>query len=803
MANTTETKKRSVDVPWATIIAIVAATGGFFLYLNPLQTSRPSERGGLHSDVDRSQNADARLWQDPLRAASEHDAFVQWRYNDSREELDREAALHSPDILFKEHEAKTSQVLAVMIPGNAYAEYAEARLRMRQAVIEGLGATDYVPDDGEHIGYIKVSMAELGWHNMIIPFEWCHRDSISKGAPNKGSAANLCVLWLRDEEFRDKNPLFHFDSLIRKTFQIDTSIINTSIIGPYSSTTLKEMVKEAVAPATPQHLLQNVNMWCATATAADELLLAGVVGAEDFREVEDLFAKKQTESFHFRRSTLTDSEVIEALINELQARRYAHLSPKSNCKAGPDRIAVISEFDTFFGRALPISVREAVLRTRNVNDVLNSMCAENVLTFRYLRGIDGMLPGADPAEIKSKATDQSKSAVARESTEGLNQSDYLRRLAAQLVKQDRDFRQQGGNGIKAIGVLGSDIYDKLMVLEALRRALPDAVFFTNNLDARLAHPNEWRWTRNLLVASPFGLTLKSDLQKVPPFRDSNQTAMYAATLLATDDDLAKKFTRASLNPVRLYEIGRRGAFDLTQGVKGDSLLQPQSLDLKPWWNWWRFGWAVAILLMIVGAAVWILRAIIGPPSKALRSEQTSLHEADTRKPIWRSAWVMFLFFALLSAVIIWLISFGQRTQGDPYSWVDGISVWPTETFRLLVVFLSWFYILRTSRVVLKNEVELEKRFALSHTHNKPEPKSWKEFSTEIFNTMSPRKWKYETNDGQVSADKLWACYADSGQERVRWARIVPLIILYTLAGFFLMFLLGWPAMPARGSWARG
>ncbi|PYJ00138.1 MAG: hypothetical protein DMF00_08830, partial [Verrucomicrobia bacterium] len=94
MAESTDSKKRLVDLPWATIVAIVAASTGFFLYLNPLQTSRPPERAGFHSDVDRPEDVDARLWQDPLRAASEHEDNMQAKYKDSAEQREREDAHH-------------------------------------------------------------------------------------------------------------------------------------------------------------------------------------------------------------------------------------------------------------------------------------------------------------------------------------------------------------------------------------------------------------------------------------------------------------------------------------------------------------------------------------------------------------------------------------------------------------------------------------------------------------------------------------------------------------------------------------
>src|SRR5262249_37515890 len=134
---------------------------------------------------------------------------------------------------------------------------------------------------------------------------------------------------------------------------------------------------------------------------------------------------------------------------------------------------------------------------------------------------------------------------------------------------------------------------------------------------------------------------------------------------------------------------------------------------------------------------------------------------------------------------------------------------------LLIFCLSCFYIIRTSRLVIKNEVDLEKHFGFTHTHEETRSsQNWwsrlrKVFSmtslkelwtqarsrtrwNELFNQMTPHEWKYEadeassdkfvTADKVVSTDKLWSCYANSGQEQVRWARIVPLVILYVFAG---------------------
>jgi hypothetical protein len=111
--------------------------------------------------------------------------------------------------------------------------------------------------------------------------------------------------------------------------------------------------------------------------------------------------------------------------------------------------------------------------------------------FGYLRGLDGQSPGAPPAKHGKSSADlehsrrtgrQSSAAVddaARglESAEGQDQFDYLRRLADHVRQRDDELRQKGEGRIAAIGVLGSDVYGKLLILQALKPELPEAQFF--------------------------------------------------------------------------------------------------------------------------------------------------------------------------------------------------------------------------------------------------------------------------------------------------------------------------------------
>ena len=824
--------RKSIDLPWPAIAAALVALGGVFLYLNPLQTSRPVERTGLRIGFNHLQDVDARLWQDPLRTTAEHEAQVRAQ-KDARSDTSVEDRLHAVESL-RELISPNCWVLAVMIQGGPYAEYSETRLRTRHAVLEALGKQNYVPQDGEHIGYIKIDKPEWGWNSMIVPFELCGLNVTLKNVEKSYSSElpdRVCVLWFRDEEFKD-GPLSQLDWLLRDpaALGINTTTTGTRIIGPRTSATLLSMMEEVAEDEQSRRCLPQVEMWCATATASDELLLHEIHQTEN-QTIEKYFAEKMgsaenSESFVFRRCTPTDRDIINTLAGELQTKRGLNLNH--------DHIALISEWDTFYGRALPVTFERKV-STMPLDQLLRGQHPQNILIYHYLRGIDGMVPGtsvADAAktEAKTKTDEKEKqSSLARETTEGLNQADYLRRLARELVDRNEEFRRQGKSEIKAVGVLGSDVYDKLLVMEALRDALPNAIFFTSQLDARLAHPDEWRWTRNLLVGSPFGLTLREQYQDVPPFRESDQTAFYTATLLAAGNSARADFleNKDVLRPVRLYEIGRKGAFDLTPPSTSKTL-QPENFDMERWWNRDRRSLTLAIAFFAIVAIAWSLRMILGEPnlSKDLnryRRERLPGSPSPRTKWLrralivtrWRffradrsfirvlgSSWSLFVISGLCSVVLVWWISCHNALEGEPYSWNDGISVWPTETLRLLAASLSVVYIWTISKALRRSARKIESYFGLPKYSDSPEElspkKSW---WCRLTAGVTVRHWKCD-KDGTIDAAQLLKCYLDSGTQRARWLRIGPLIVCYIAAASFLLFLLGAPAVPVRGDWAR-
>jgi hypothetical protein len=504
-----------------------------------------------------------------------------------------------------EAQAKQLQIVAVMIPGGPYVEDVERRLRSRRAVIEGLGMAGYNPEQDDQIGYLNVpwqslepnvaasvrslekrriedesrssiensgiqpTRSESGETDascLLVPYEWCEPadfDTIKK------PVVHVLVLWLIDDAFRDA-PLARLADLyswfrlqlFSASHASDFSPLPAfTVLGPDNSGTLHTMVMEANdAPWNNEtrQCLASTHIYSSQAAAAESRLLFEIPAMDEpripfVRNCKDLIERKVKRlpadtRFSFDRTLLPDDLIAETLWKELACRGLRQ----------DDHVAIISEEDTYYARALCSTFTEA----KPI-----AIPSSHLHSYTYLRGIDGKLPteGKDEKETKvapegGKTT--SPSLRPTERTEGRNQADDIRRLAKELQKLDHKFRQESGGrqSLRAVGLLGSDVYDKLELLRALRPLLPETTFFTNNLDARFAHPDEWNETHNLVVVSAFRLSLEQ-YERVSPFRESGQTALFAATLQAMgqihrgDDAIPR-------SPF-IFEIGRNGPTELS------------------------------------------------------------------------------------------------------------------------------------------------------------------------------------------------------------------------------------------------
>jgi hypothetical protein len=530
-------------------------------------------------------------------------------------------------------------------------------------------------------------------------------DPATGGLPNPSSPTSVLVLWV-DEIQILRDPL---NMLARLLGDVSAPLesdgrIAFNVIGPATSTSFRFLLRRLSDTgdiADSPTVASKIQFYSSRATrwykffSEDELCtfedLQGIEGDErscprDPRPVLDPgTTASQADRDRLVVTISNDHTVLETLVDEL-VRRGVRVEADDGEE--PDHIAIIGEWDTHYGRALSRTLR-TILCERG--GTLESEClglsssdlrdrTDTVEEFHYLRGIDGLVPGAENAtNDRNSGADASGAINLRrmELPEGPSQLDYVRRMAEVISARDREIRRTKKASIAAVGVAGSDLYDKQLILQALRSQLPDAVFFTTDLDARLLHPSQYDWSRNLIVGSSFGLTLRRELQgTIPPFRNVYQTSTFLATQLAlrplevvldpdeeasvdaatagtTESRETRVITDAGigwyLGAPRIFEVARSGGYDLSPAPldpMGD-LLHPEAADNRPriLTNAWAF-----VLLAIAPLA------LVPFSSSARRWLFFWLRNPDEEEPVpvkiqlvWLLPFVILLVLIVLTA----------------------------------------------------------------------------------------------------------------------------------------------------------
>ena len=905
-----EDEKRKFELPWGTLLPVIAALAGIVAQYKPLVSTRPAAPSEKPIQVTAEQDVDARLWQDPIAVAQKQKAaltadILAGRVPRTRAEQHDISSL--VELLHKRATTIRGRVLllGVMIDAGPYSEQAELRLRARQAVLEGLSESGFVPMDGEHIGYVTtpwpieterpVGVAEsIENAALLLPWEECEAmDDPARVFPP--GTARVVVLWLPSANF-SPDPLGRFAELVGILAKDSRDKIDVKLIGPANSTGLQSMIREARGEPLSdpnQDALDGVSIISPRATASDAMLLYDpspppfeirlpnseislvekTNGAEEtvfsewaifangsqaltkslpplklgtitltlecvpiektFHEflslpasmsvqvvIEGSVTPRRRGGLHFLRTIATDDVVLRELIRELARRK---ISVKHRKKDGGgvnhDHVVILSEWDTPYGRSLNTTFAAEASR-RSVNEiieerdklVLNSdktvvrhpeseaieeedIRLRRIHSYRYLRGIDGQLPG-DPAREnpheQSQKNQLGQETVAVEATEGLNQSDYLRRLARELKEKNTRWQQRDGTGIRAIGLLGSDLYDKLMILRALRPEFPEALFFTNNYDAHFERRDDLDDTRNLIIGSPFGGALPENYtrQHIAPFRDNNQTSMYAGTLVATEKMEETVAAYLSWQP-RIFEISRRGAYDLSPEwyIEGKNLSQSN----KTWfWDW-------------LDSDHVELKLLLGAIFLALMVAWVSMSIANRALPGGGTTWRRLK--RVVSSTAFWLVcgtpvivfsvtAFAQSdcAAQEPLAFFSGISIWPSEMLRLIAFMLAIHFMIKAGIDLRANARELEERFCLEPLP--PTRFCWRDLGLG-FDLWRPRAKEGEP-EPEFSAQEAWHAYLRRNKFWPRFIRIGVLFTTYLVFSFSVFTLFPRPFIPARG-----
>ncbi|VVO02433.1 hypothetical protein [Pseudomonas fluorescens] len=582
----------------AIILSLVVST--FALTREPFLESRP-----IGGQFQAQLPIEARLWQDPFDALE--------RYRKKLKDSKFPGSECSSTLSGKSAVPGTSpaqeappDIMVALVEGGPYADEVELRRRIRYATLAGFKNSRMVPEDEQHIRCLALAndlagdpqTTETDPQRAELPYETFVADPFDPPTDVddiQHPADRTMLFWVK-QEYLGSDPLQKLE-VLRHTLackvgqaygapqacdaQPDSTLLK--VVGPSNSTMLRDMYwQEAQGTLVP-----HIEIYSPLATADKKMLMRGFTKAGSPEEIS-AEPTRYKESMNLLRTVSDDGTMTRLLLEELKLRRVDPAAGVQCAKGatlrvgmpcGPEgrranRIALISEWDSFYSRALIESFKSQVAESARIGHEDGALVDEWVLRFSYLRGLDGRLPEEAPSGDKATAKDASKDSnqldlSPLEKSDGNSQLDYLRRLADYIVLEDEAYRRNGESGIGAIGVLGVDTYDKLLVLQALKSRMPNKVFFSTDLDARMLQRGQAQTTRNLVLAAPYGLTLTRALQQdVPPFRDSLQSAVFIAVLAAQapqsfDAKRAKfDYSKSGLLSPGIYEVGISGFIPL-------------------------------------------------------------------------------------------------------------------------------------------------------------------------------------------------------------------------------------------------
>lgn len=683
----TETENAPSWAPVVVVGLVAAALGSALLFDPPLESQRPSNPSAVLEAPQHRQFPLARLWQDPL-----HAVYAHWNAADAPLKsipFVTDAAIGAAGPGGGAADGGRDVLrLFVMMPGTPYSNDRETRRRQRHAVVSALTSRDFVPGDETRLRYFHAppfrqpsDAAAAGSSNndpTLVGYE-TYEPAVET---EWGRWTSVAVFWLNTEDFR-RYPLHKVSALVAALDWRrcpDSGIPTTVLLGPPSSGVLKAMLAEPAKPppvvggflrAVARQEEQDfdslesragnargaLHVFSSQATIPVEWLICpsgdapcrggGGGGGGDGKTPADVagrvIRKLNVASFH---SVIADDgRVLEAVLRELVDR--------GACAAARNRpaVAVVSEQDTVYGRLLGDVAKHAARQ-------VGGRCEIHMIEYGYLRGVDGEMPRAEDRTGRDEPAPEDADAAVRaravpswpgvgfEQPFGAARLDYVRRMSERLEEERPG--DESDASLVAIGVLGNDLYDKLLILQALRERHPGVVFFTTDMDARLLAPAVYPWTRNLIVGSAYGLSLAEPATVT--FRDSYQTALFAAVRQALDLQEA----RGAPEP-RLFEISRTGVVPLDA---------PGSRDRD-----WRE--TAALLTPLAALAVFAL---------VMRRRQ---REKTARVRRRRYGFVAVLASAAAGCLFVFVQS--RLPQQEPGPLFDGVSTVPMVTLQITTI----------------------------------------------------------------------------------------------------------------------
>ncbi|HND52577.1 MAG TPA: hypothetical protein PLV92_09280, partial [Pirellulaceae bacterium] len=462
---------------WPGVLVFALATWGILAKPSRLDSRRPVESRPTSAPASKSGEIPSRLWDSPFSSLPP----VQEGNKDNN---------GSPSVSFSNQlDARLQQlnaksyrrftVATVCMPSPHSSEDLEQARRRRWAVVSALHASGAIPLHPD-----RIEMAEFTANardesdretsrKFTVPHEWF-------AVPGSASAADpavceqlIAVVWLDEAQLGDR-PLDDL-SLLLKAIEDETRNANVkqaspptfSILGPLTSNMLASFAEHWNRATTTARKWPSRTLFINTDATSERArgaidAAARALATKAPRAGRD---ESRSQSPLIVHTIGTDADLARRTVKELRLRRSSTKSAS---------VALLAEWDTDYGRDVLPTFRQAFMDEDGADHDTSRLWE-----FTFPRGLDGT-PVASANSKKGESGDSDL-----ETASGAAQLDYLRRLVKRL--KDRPVDEPP---LRAIGILASDVYDKLLLLRALRDEFPNVVIFTTDLDQRLLHPAE-------------------------------------------------------------------------------------------------------------------------------------------------------------------------------------------------------------------------------------------------------------------------------------------------------------------------
>lgn len=660
MSERLESSNGNLALPLLALLSIAATF--FTPQEEGLATTRPKASAGGDDGPGNS-----RLWHDPF---------------ERRDKLPLGAPAIAP---------APANVLLITVPAGSRSVDTESRCRTRVALHAAMNSLGYEPVDAATLYCLQTNLAHAGGGRGALDARPVDATATAEPATPavRTRAAQPAGIRLPFEEFRCSDPRSPRSTAVAfwiperelqdrlgsrwaKELQhilvasmLDRQVAMSPLLVALHGLGLRWLTPAAAAQADEAgELVRSIRYTLIGPATTDSLRRTDLAGLRVRSPwVTGVDVQAEAPEADIRSLICTDHALAKTLADELSKRS---IGPESS-------VLLVLERDSAFARSWQEHLETAMLpspaaQTRADTGYDATTTAANRRRFFhawYSRGIDG--EAADTSQTDGKR-------LAVEPPAGSNTIDYLRRLRNEFRRGHEASR------VDAVGIFGQDIHDKLLIVRALRSTFPEAVFFTNDLDAFYGHPSQLPHTRNLLVASGHGLLPDAQLDAAAdlqtPFRNAYQTSTWLAIRAALLPDPARDNpagdatdTNATMGSV--FEIGSAGPVRLEPGSGATTA------DL--------LGNGLALLAVLLLAALLHWRMTGG-----------KLTNASARFTRARRGWHWAALAVTALCLSTWLAVW---CSDEPASWVDGLSIWPSETIRLLALALTMVFAYHVCRAL--------------------------------------------------------------------------------------------------------